>query len=239
MAPSYVWDAHSVWLNQWREFVVRDYRFRSRYFTIQFRGEEVTQKPHIAASSLHVPGITDATDVHTINKQNNSNQPMKLQKKDLERRVKQWEAWAKIQTNKLTSQSCSELLPTSLQPLSQLYFFLLVLYKPITYLSSTLSAEIVKYQLSNSMRLCKNWITGGWSQHRRTYSTISCVNSATLSRQHYKQNWDSLNVQRAKRFCIKQWMCSHLYAFKYNQENCLLVGCNHSNCRPFLRNNSS
>lgn len=38
------------------------------------------QKPQIAASSLHVPGIADATDVHTINnKQNTSNQPMKLQ----------------------------------------------------------------------------------------------------------------------------------------------------------------
>lgn len=145
------------------------------------------QKPQIAASSLHVPGIADATDVHTINnKQNNSNQPMKL-RKEHERRVKQWEAGAKTQTNKLTSQSGSELLPTSRQPLSQLSFFL-VLYKPTAYPSSKLSAEIVKNQLSNS----KNWITGGWSQHRHTYSTISCVNCATLSQQHYKHKTVSL-----------------------------------------------
>lgn len=161
-------------------------------------------------------------------------------KTDPEKRVKQWEAGAKIQTNKKNKpkwqRAASHVSPTT----ASIVIFLLVLYKPTAYPSSTLSAEIVKYQLSNSMRLCKNWITGGWSQHRRTYSTISCVNCATLSRQHYKQNCESLNVQKATSFCIKQWMClHHLYTFKYNQENGLLAGCNHSNCRPFLRNNSS
>ncbi len=39
------------------------------------------QNPQIAASSLHVPGITDATDVHTINKQNNSNSANEIAKR--------------------------------------------------------------------------------------------------------------------------------------------------------------